>query len=148
MNWSGTVMLAAGAMCLLGLPAQAQTCTALRTVDGPGTQVQKKVSPPPAGVTRSNWNTDFAVPSGVRYSRYVATIVPQNQAEYQVQLNLKYADDSSSKVYDRAVSLPRGRAFTIAGAPRVDANPYQVNVVVGGIRAVGNTYTVSVAGCR
>ncbi|MBD2021327.1 hypothetical protein H6F43_14190 [Leptolyngbya sp. FACHB-36] len=137
-----------GAVVCTGLPVNAQVCTPLRVVEGTGTQVQKKVSVPGTPTSRSNWNTDFAVPSGRSFSRYVATIRPANTGQYDVQMFLKYPNNTADKVFDQRASYRERNSYTIPGSPRLNANPYQINVFVGGVGAVGNTYTLSVAGCN
>ncbi|MBD2099474.1 hypothetical protein H6F94_00990 [Leptolyngbya sp. FACHB-261] len=131
-------------------PAQAQACTALAVVGGRGTQVRKTVSPAGTLVTGNNWNTDFAVPNGNRFRRYTVTILPENDGQYNIQMYLKYSNDTSDQFYNQNnVRLTRGRRFYVSGQPRDNSNqPYQVNVYVGGTVALGNTYTASVVGCR
>jgi hypothetical protein len=128
-------------------PAQAQSCRALPVVGGSGTEVEKSVSPPSTGVTRSNWNTDFFVPSNRSFRRYVARIVPKNGGEYNVTMSLKYNNDTADRAFERTIDLPEGKPYDIQGAARNNATPYQVNVEVGGVQAIGNTYTVSAFGC-
>ncbi|WP_421654749.1 hypothetical protein [Leptothermofonsia sp. ETS-13] len=130
------------------LSVRAQTCTPLKVVGGTGTQIQKTVSPPGAEIVRNNWNTDFAVPSTASFRRYIATILPKNGGEYTVQVSLKYNDNSADKVFDQTLKLPQNRSYRITGSPRLNANPYQVNLFVGGLSAVGNSYTASVVGCN
>jgi hypothetical protein len=60
---------------------------------------------------------------------------------------LKYNDGTADKVYDQTATLAKNRALTISGTRRLNANPYQVNLFVGGIPVVGNSYTAAVAGC-
>lgn len=153
MNYSSSAVIGGvvgviSATVLTSIPAQAQTCAALPAVDAKGTQIQKSVSPPGTGVTRDNWNTDFAVPKNRSFRRYIARIVPENGGEYRVLMALKYSNDTSSTVFDRTVQLPEQRAYNIQGVARANSTPYQVNVAVGGVRAVGNTYTVSAFGCN
>lgn len=150
MKWLARVAIA-GALCAVSspanLPATAQSCSALRVVGGTGTQVLKTVSPPGAEVLRNNWNTDFTVPSTQSYRRFVATVRPRNEGEYQIKMYLKYNDGTADKVYDQTATLAKNRALTISGTRRLNANPYQVNLFVGGIPVVGNSYTAAVAGC-
>jgi hypothetical protein len=82
------------------------------------------------------------------FSRYVANIVPINGGEYTVQMNLKYSDDTADTVFEQVTRLPEGETFTVTGTPRVSDGPYQVNLRVGGIPVIGNSYRVSVLGCR
>ncbi len=138
----------AGFLCFASLPADAQSCSSLKVVGGTGTQVQKTVSPPGAEIVRNNWNTDFSVPSTQAYRRFVATIMPKNEGQYRVQMSLKYNDGSVDKVYDQTITLTKNKAVTITGSRRLNANPYQVNLFIGGVPVVGNSYTASVAGCN
>ncbi|MBW4620165.1 MAG: hypothetical protein KME17_12535 [Cyanosarcina radialis HA8281-LM2] len=129
-------------------PAQAQSCAALPVVGGSGTEVQKSVSPPSTGITKSNWNTDFAVPSNRSFRRYVARIVPQNGGEYEVRVSLKYNNDTADNAFNRTIELAENKPYDIQGAARANATPYQVNIEVGGLKALGNTYTISAFGCN
>jgi hypothetical protein len=144
----GSMTIAAVTILLSSLPVAAQTCTPLQAVGTNRTQVQKSVSPPSTGATRSNWNTDFAIPTGLGYRSYAVTVLPRNGGEYRVQAFLKYSNNTADKVFDRTVTLRDGQNLNLSGSPRLNADPYQVNVQVGGVRAVGNTYTVFASGCR
>jgi hypothetical protein len=129
-------------------PVRSQTCYPLRVVGGQSTQIQKKVSAPGTVLVRSNWNTDFVVPSEQVFNRFVVTVVPKNGGEYKLQMSLKYNNDTADQVYNQTAKLPEGRPFNMAGPKRNNATPYQVNVSVGGLAAVGNSYTVSAVGCN
>ncbi|MBW4695293.1 MAG: hypothetical protein KME27_26380 [Lyngbya sp. HA4199-MV5] len=147
LKWLGTTMVI-GAMVCLGTSANAQSCRLLRVVEGKGaTSVAKKVSAASTPLSPSNWNTDFAVSSGQRYRYYAATIRAKNKGNYNIQMNLKYANRTSDKVYDSKVSLKDNEAVNVSGSPRLNAEPYQINVVVGGIPVTGNAYTVAVSAC-
>lgn len=148
MSWLKKAVVV-GAIVGMALPANAEVCTRLGVVEGKGAQtVQKKVSVPGTPTSRSNWNTDFAVPSGTRFTRYVATIVPINGGKYRIQLNLKYPNKTADTVYDKTVEVRDRQTLTLSGSPRLNASPYQVNLSVGGVEAVGNSYTATVSGCR
>jgi hypothetical protein len=130
-------------------PVQAETCSALNVIGATGTKVTKTVSPISTLATNNNWNTDFAVPGGRTYNRFVATIVPENNANYDVKMNLKYSDNSSTGSYSKDnVAVRVGQPLRLSGVPRSQGEPFQVNVFIGGISAIGNTYTVSVVGCN
>ncbi len=153
MNYLKTIAIAGitslvSVAVLTSVPAKAQTCTALPIVDGKGTLVEKSVSPPGTGITRNNWSTDFVVPSSQSFRRYVARIVPKNGGEYDLAMSLKYNNDTADKAFIRTLNLAEGKPYTIQGASRNSATPYQVNVSVGGVRAIGNSYTVSMLGCN
>ena len=147
MNWLGRTMVL-GALVCLSLPANAKTCRLLKVVEGKGTySIQKKVSAASTPVSPSNWNTDFAVPGGQYFSRYQATIRAKNGGNYNIQMNLKYANGTSDKVFDKKVTLKDNEVLNLSGAPRANTEPYQINVVVGGLPVTGNSYTVSTSGC-
>lgn len=152
MNWLGIIAITGtasiiGSVAFISIPAKAQTCVALPVVNGRGTQVQKKVSPPGTGITRDNWSTDFLVSSNQSFKRYVARITPKNGGEYNILMALKYNNDTADNVVNQKIQLAQGKAYTFQGGRRANATPYQVNVKVGGLKAVGNTYSVSVLGC-
>ena len=128
-------------------PAGAQSCTPLSVVGGNSTEVSKTVSPPSTGVTRSNWNTDFVVPSRQNFTRYIARVISPNGGEYDVQVFLKYNNDTADQIFNETVALTEGNPLQVQGAGRAGATPYQVNVQVGGLQALGKPYTVSAFGC-
>lgn len=152
-------MAVAGCGCGLVAPvaATAQTCRALPLVGGQGSQVTKAVSAPtvpvplpgPVGtVVRDNWNTDWVV-GNQAYRQFVVTLVARNSGPYDVDVYLKYPDQSADKAYSRIEQpLTAQRPLRITASPRTALAPYQVNVRVGGFKAVGNRYSVSVSGCR
>lgn len=138
-------------------PAAAQTCTPLAVVAGDGTSVTKRVSPPNAGTIpkvpvgfRGNWDTDFAVPGGMRFNQYVATIQSESteDANFKVKMFLKYSDGTADRIFDDNVSLTPGESREITGRPRENDGPFQVNLNVGGVDALGQSYTLSVLGCE
>ena len=131
-----------------GSPTNAEICEPLNVIGAYGISVKKTVSPFSTLITNNNWNTDFAVPSDRSYNRYVGTIVPENNANYVVEFNLKYSDNSFSGAYKKDnVTVTVGQPLYLIGVPQSRLNPFQVNVVIGGLNAIGNTYTVSVNGC-
>jgi len=123
-------------------------CTPLSVVGGTGTSVNKKIS---GGIlTGDDYNTDFAVPTDSSYKTFVATIQSESteKANLPVEMFLKYSDDTAGKVFDGNVALEPNQAKEISGAPRVDQQPYQVNVKIGSIGTTGFGYTLSVVGCK
>jgi hypothetical protein len=128
--------------------AQADECYPLNVIGDTGTTVKKTVSPFSTLVTSNNWNTDFSVPSDRSFNSFEATIVPENNANYDVEMSLKYRDRSSSRSYKKDnVAVKVGQPLRLIGIPQSPSNPFQVNVFVGGLNAIGNTYSVSVEGC-
>lgn len=141
----------------VSLSVNAQTCTPLAVVKGEGTSVTKKVSAPnvgtipriPAGY-RGNWDTDFIVPNNATFTEYIATIqsLSSDVGTFQIKMYLKYADDTADRIFDGGIQLDPNQQQQISGMPRSNTQPYQVNVNIGGIKALGYSYTLSVKGCQ
>lgn len=140
------------------LPAFPSNCEPLPLVGGEGSEVSKEISPPavniplpgPLGVgTRNNWNTDWYIPSGVVYDSYQVIFMPRSDREYDVAMYVKYPDDTNQQFYNEArTSYTANEPVVVDVTPdRTDIAPYQINVSVGGVQAVGARYSVSVAGC-
>ncbi len=147
-RWLGGVTVL-GIVGMMGAPAIAQTCTSLKVVGAPGTRIEKTVSVPGAGlIARNNWNTDFTVPRGQSFRSYVATVTPKSTANFSIQMSLKYPNNAADTVFNQKVELKQDKPFTMTGSPRIGVTPFQVNLSVGGVEAVGSNYTVSVVGCR
>lgn len=147
----GLTLVAGMAIASFAAPlqeAQAQTCTPLTAVGSTSTEIEKTVSPPGTGVTQDNWNTDFVVPTDTSYSSYRVIVNPMSDGEFDIELYLKYPDDTADEEYSTtAYSLGADEIITLSAEPRLTEDPYQVNVQVGGILALGDTYTVAAYGC-
>lgn len=130
------------------LLAQAN-CRPLSVVGGSGTSVTKTVTPGGAGpFFRDNWNTDFAVPADATFRRYVAKIQSTSaNVTYQAGLNLKYSNGTVDQSFNGSVYLPSNLSKELTGLPRRNSQPYQVNVNLGGVDAVGSSYILTVLGC-
>jgi hypothetical protein len=140
------------------LPAPPANCQALPVVGGEGSEVSKEVSPPtipiplpvPAGIdVRNNWNTDWAIAGGQTYRSYLVTFMPRSTGKYNIEMFMKYSDNTAEKFYnERGIRLTAEQPFTATARPRPGTQPYQINVMVGGADIIGRHYTVAVAGCR
>ena len=127
----------------------AQTCRSFQDVGGGGVEVTKTVSTFGVLFIRSNWHTDFAVPGGANFQYFVATILPIEGDTYDIDVNLQYSDDTTDQAFTTSnMVLTEGEPFRIRASSRPGDNPFRINVRVGGTQAEGNTYTVSVVGCR
>lgn len=126
---------------------EARKCRPLEVVGGSGTVVEKKITPGGTLLTNDNWNTDFAVQSGANFNLYIATITPKDNANYAIKLFLKYSNNTLDKFYDQTTPLKKGKPLVITGEPRSRESPYQINVLVGGIEAIGTEYALTVSGC-
>ena len=145
------------ALLSVSLSVNAQTCTPLTVVKGEGTSVTKKVSAPNDGTNpripvgyRGNWDTDFIVPNNATFTEYIATIqsLSNDTGTFQIRMYLKYADDTADQAFEGNIQLDPNQSQQISGTPRPDSQPYQINVNVGGIKALGYSYTLSVEGCQ
>ncbi len=140
-GWLGLVLLA------IAPPVQAE-CREFWPVGGSTPVVRKTVSPSGTLITADNWNTDFAVP-GDRPDRTIrATITAEQTAPFALKLFLKYANNTADKFFENTVRLTANQPLVLTGTPRPQDQPFQVNVFVGGLEAIGSTYRVQVQGCR
>jgi hypothetical protein len=142
---------------LLGLnfAARAQTCTPLNLLGGTGSEVTKSVSQPtipgPFGVkiTRNNWNTDWAVPGGRNFRRFVTTVSVPKGASFDIRLFLKYSDQTNEEFFNtNGVRIEPGKPLTIEARVREGDQPFLVNLFANGIQHFGNTYTASTVACE
>ncbi|MEM9091842.1 MAG: hypothetical protein AAGC93_24280 [Cyanobacteria bacterium P01_F01_bin.53] len=133
----------------LSQPVLAQTCERLDVVGGEGTEITKTVSPPDLLFFNNNWNTDFAMNSGRSYSYFVVDFISESGTTYNIDVFLKYPDDSVDRSYSvKERTVTEGEPIAIRAEARSSSDPYQVNLRVGGLNSGGNTYTASVSGCR
>lgn len=126
----------------------AETCQAFQAMGSSGFEVRKTVSS--TGVTpgvRNNWDTDFVVPPGTRFTRYIATITSETPENYNIIFNFRYANQTARQVFRRdGVRLVGGVPFQVIGDPPAGANqPVQINTNISGRQ--GATYRVGVSGC-
>jgi hypothetical protein len=138
------------------LVAVSQNCLALELASGAGTEAVKTVSRPtilPFGgrataSLRNNWNTDWIVPNNQLFQQFVVTMVPHTTGQYDIKMFLKYSDGTADNFYDqRGTQLIAEQPLRVDAQPRSTAQPFQVNILVGGLNSEGNRYTASVAAC-
>jgi hypothetical protein len=145
----------------LSVQAKTETCIPIPLVGGKGNQVIKTVSPPtiPAGplgmlgvnITNNDWNTDWAVPlgDGKPFRRFLVTLLSNDGGPFEVRMYLKYGDQTSDEFYNqKSLKLANDKPLKIEAIPRANNQPYQVNVFVAGIDALGKSYSATVVGCR
>lgn len=125
-----------------------ETCIAFRPLNSQTYEVTKSVSS--TGVTpgfRNNWDTDFVVPPGTKFTRYIATITSETPENYNIIINFRFANNTARQVFRQdGVRLVGGIPFQIIGDPPPGANqPIQINTNINSRQ--GATYRVSVSGC-
>ncbi len=143
-----------GVLISVCMPSKAETCIPMQLVGGEGSEVTKTVSQPtipgPFGIkiTRNNWNTDWAVPGGRSFSRFVMTVVSQDGGSFDMRMYLKYSDQTSEQVYNQdGTTLAPGKPLTIQAKIQGGDQPYQINLFVNGVASMGKTYTANLVGC-
>ncbi|AFY69260.1 hypothetical protein Pse7367_0960 [Thalassoporum mexicanum PCC 7367] len=137
--------------------AIAETCIPLKVIGGQGTLQRKEVSVPsvpfipfvPFVSINNNWNTDFSVPGGRVFDYYIATITPEGNVTYGMEMHLKYSNRTNDKFLDHTIDLREGEQYKIVASSRPENAPYEVNVLVGGVdNALGTYYTLLVEACN
>jgi hypothetical protein len=138
----------AGTVVALGQPVQAQNfpipdpnCVYLREVTTGRTSIRKVIAS-----NNSNANTDFVVPPGTRFASYNGKFIPENNDRYQVQANLKYADNTTAQVINRTIQARRFYLYQQPFRTPTNAQPFQVNARVTGTR--NTAYQIAVLACR
>ena len=128
-------------------PVQAQSfpkappnCIYLREVTTGRSEIRKVIA-----ANNSNANTDFVVPPGRKLTSYIGKMIPENNARYQVQVNLKYADNTTSQVVNRTVQAKRFFLYQQPFRTPTNAQPFQVNARVSGDR--NTAYRIAFLAC-
>ncbi|MGK7933508.1 MAG: hypothetical protein AB4041_19030 [Microcystaceae cyanobacterium] len=120
-------------------------CQMLEEISTGMTEIKKKVRR--RVVQGDNFNTDFAVPSGIAFKNYKAMMTVENDADYDVGVNLKYADNSvASALGKNKIPMVRGENYDLDFTAPTQQQPYQINLYVSGPN--NNTYTISVMACQ
>jgi hypothetical protein len=124
-------------------------CQSLKEIKSGDTTVRKVIQNPldlDFKAFENNWNTDFAVPTATKFQTFTASLTPENEAVYDVAVNLKYNDDTTITVHDKKTAMQRGKKYTFPFESPNNRQPYQVNLKVKGDN--NNAYTIAVAACR
>ncbi|MBV9390050.1 MAG: hypothetical protein JOZ78_26805 [Chroococcidiopsidaceae cyanobacterium CP_BM_ER_R8_30] len=124
------------------LPPAPSNCSYLKEVRTGKPAIRQSVA-----TNNSNSHTDFAVPTGTSFTSYIGRLIPENNAQYRVEFNLKYNDGTSSTAVSRTIA--NAQKFSVYNLPfRTPTNrqPFQVNANIRSGR--NNAYTVLVLACR
>ncbi|MBE9226066.1 hypothetical protein IQ264_11585 [Phormidium sp. LEGE 05292] len=121
------------------LPPLQKSCVFLKEVTTGQPQVRKVVRV-------GNENTDFAVPTGVRFKSYVAMLLPENTANYDARLFFKYNDGSSAEVFRKTIAAQRFQRYSGNFRSPSGRQPFQINFNVSSAR--NNAYHVAVMACQ
>lgn len=138
----------ATALLWVGQPARAQSfpkappnCVYLREVTTGRPFIRKTIAS-----NNSNANTDFVVPTGTSFSSYNGKFIPENNANYTVEANLKYADNTTSRVINRPIKARRFYLYQQPFRTPTATQPFQINARITGDR--NTAYQISVLACR
>jgi hypothetical protein len=141
-------------LCLSTTEVKAETCTPLQLVGGEGSRVTKTVSQPtipgPWGIniTGNNWNTDWAVPGGRMWKNFKVKVTSEQEQSFNVRMFLKFADQTSEEGYNQtAVVISPTKPLSVRLKPKNNQQPFQVNLFVGDVKNIGQTYTAEVSAC-
>ena len=128
-------------------PSSEKNCIPLKEVTTDQTQIRKIISRPTLGgvIKTGNYNTDFVVPTGQGFQYFVAVMTPENEANYEVTINLKYPNGTYDTPFTRNVPMTRDKTYSLPFQSGTERQPYQVNFRIGG--SENNAYTISVLGC-
>lgn len=131
------------------LPTKAESCIPLSVIGGKGHEVEKTVTIPAIpGFFAHNWNTDWAIPTDTKFNNYKAVVISDSDGIFDVKMYLKYSDETSDPFYEQKnIELTANDPLKIKITGRRKEQPYQVNLLVGGMKASGYKYRASVYGC-
>lgn len=119
-----------------------KNCRYLKEVATNQTHIRKSID----SIIGKNFDTDFAVPPGIKFASYKASMVPENEGTYGITVNLKYADNSVSSAYRKDVALKNRVPYSLEFKSPTVKQPYQINLNINGNNK--NTYTIAVMACR
>lgn len=121
------------------LPAAQKNCVFLKEITTGKIELRKVA-------TKGNHNSDFAVPVGVKFTSYVAQLLPENNADYGIDMYFKYNDGSTAKVYSKTTSAQRYQRIAGPFRSPTAKQPYQINFSVA--TGANNAYRVAVMACK
>ena len=131
-------------------PSKAESCIPLSLIGGKGHEVEKIVTIPAIpGFFAHNWNTDWSIPNHTLFRNYKAVVVSEDGGTFDVKMYLKYSDETADPFYEQNnVEIVASEPLKIEITSRRREQPYQINLLVGGIQASGHKYRASVYACR
>jgi len=147
------VLVLAGFICTAGimLPVVAQSvCTPLNLVGSKhGLHIdKKKLSGETSSSSPTNWNSEFEIPGGKSFPRYVATVKTSQKGSYDLKMALSYPDGNSKTYFEKmGQSMKANGIMTMTALPDPKAQPYRVSVLTGGKKVQGKVVSIQVNSC-
>jgi hypothetical protein len=102
----GTPVKANAGAEMLAQAEQAATCVELQEVTTGQTQIRRQIKPGFLGP--GNIHTDFSVSSTENFEFFEVVFVPENDANYQVDINFRYPDGTEANVFSGSGNAQRG----------------------------------------
>jgi hypothetical protein len=122
-------------------PAAPQGCVYLKEVTTSKVAIRKVIE-----TNNSNANIDFVVPTGRSFNSYIGKLIPENNARYGIELNLKYNDNTTSRALDRTIQARRFYLYQQPFRTPTNKQPFQINSRITGDR--NTAYRVSILACQ
>ncbi len=119
-----------------------KNCQYLKEVATNQTHIRKTID----AIIGKNFDTDFAVPAGVKFTSFKGIMLPENDGTYGVTINLKYTDNSVSSAFRKNVPMQREKTYSLPFQSPTGNQPYQINLNINGDN--NNTYTIAVMACK
>jgi len=142
-----------GFICSSGImfPVVAQSvCTPLNLVGSKhGLHIDKKtISAPTTGSSITNWNSEFEIPGGKSFPRYVATIKTSQKGSYDLKMALAYPDGNAKTYVEKTGHrMSINGTYKMTALPDPKAQPYRVRVLTGGKKVQGKVVKIQVDAC-
>jgi hypothetical protein len=128
---------------LLAQAGPEATCVDLQEVTTGQTQIRKQIRPGFLGP--GNINVDFSVPSTEEFEFYEVTFIPENDANYRVDVNFRYPDGSQSNVWSGSGDAQRDQTYSRRFNSPTGEQPFLINTSVAGERNIA--YTIGISAC-
>jgi hypothetical protein len=119
------------------------TCVDLQEVTTGQTQIRRQIKPGFLGP--GNIHTDFSVPSTENFEFFEVVFVPENDANYQVDINFRYSDGTEANVFSGSGNAQRGETYSQRLISPTGQAPFLINTSVAGENNIA--YSVTVKGC-
>jgi hypothetical protein len=140
----GTTVKADNMPEILAQAEQESTCVDLQEVTTGQTQIRKQIRPGFLGP--GNINVDFSVPPTETFDFYEVTFIPENDANYRVDVNFRYSDGSQSNVWSGSGDAQREETYSRRFSSPTSEQPFLINTSVAGERNIA--YTIGVSACQ
>ena len=123
--------------------AQGSNCVNLQEVTTGQTQIRKQIKIGFLGP--GNIHTDFSVPSNNNLNYFEVSFVPENDANYDVDVNFRYADGAQATVFSSGGDVITNQVYARWFVSPTGETPFLINTSVSGQN--NTAYSISIRGC-